>query len=124
MSNMDVCMENIFLDNKHVHYFKQMEEDKQKKDALEFLVKLTDDAIEKENNLHEAFKEEDTVFPFVHLSGQVGLGIRMGTLEFSREKLEEVKYKDMELHLVDKIMEELGGTSSFGEEGFVLESTK
>ena len=119
MSNMDVCMENIFLDNKHVHYFKQMEEDKQKKDALEFLVKLTDDAIEKENNLHE-----DTVFSFVHLSGQIGLGIRMGTLEFSKEKLKEVKYKDKELHLVDKIKEEFVGTSYFSEAGFVLESTR
>ena len=107
-----------------MHYFKQMEEDKQKKNALEFLVKVTNDAIKKETNLQAAFKEEETVFPFVHLSGQTRLGIRMGTLEFSKEKLKEVKYKDMELHLVDKIMEELGGTSSFGEEGFVLESTK
>ena len=106
INHMEVCMENIFLGNMHVHYFKQMEEErKQQKDMLEFLMKVTEDAINKEESLFRALVNEETTF--VHLRDQEMLGIRLGSLEFCKEKLEEVKGNNLGLQEVDIMVEEL-----------------
>ena len=95
-------MENIFLSNKNVSYFQQMEEVKRQKDLPEFLMDMTNDAINKEESLQEAFKDEDGVF--VHLRDHENFGIRLGSLEFCTEMLEVVQEKTMELEEVDKVV--------------------
>ena len=98
-------MENIFLGNKNVSYYQKLEDDKMQKDLPEFLMDMTNDAINKEESLQESFKDEETVF--VHLRDQEILGIRLGSLEFCKEMLEDVKEKTMELEEVDKVVNNL-----------------
>ena len=95
-------MENIFLGNKNVSYFQQMANDTRQKDLPEFLMDMTIDAISKEESLQESFKDEETVF--VHLRDQEILGIRLGSLEFCKEMLEDVQEKTMELEEVDRLL--------------------
>ena len=98
-------MENIFIGNNMMSYYQQMEEDKKKNDLPAFLKKLTEEAISKEEILQDTFKDEESVF--VHLRDQEILGIRLGSLEFCKELLEDVKWKTVELEEVDKMVNNL-----------------
>ena len=107
-------MENIFLSNKNVSYFQQMEEVKRQKDLPEFLMDMTNDAINKEESLQESFKDEDAVF--VHMRDHEIFGIRLGSLEFCKEMLEDVQEKTMELEEVDKVVNNLEMRGALEEE--------
>jgi hypothetical protein len=105
INNMEVSMENIFIGNKNVSYYQKLEDDKRQKDLPEFLMDMTNDAINKEESLQESFEDEETVF--VHLRDQEILDIRLGSLEFCKEMLEDVKEKTMELEEMDKVVKNL-----------------
>ena len=74
----------------------------------------TSDAIKKEESLQESFKDEYTVF--VHLRDHEILGIRLGSLEFCKEMLEDVQEKTMELEEVDKVVNNLEMRGALEEE--------
>ena len=99
-------MEDIFLDNTSISisYHKKMKEELSFKPHLDVLKKVTNEALRKEESLQETLTTQPTVF--VHLRDQEILGIRIGSLEFCKEMLDEVG-DDYKLEEVDKMVLDL-----------------
>ena len=91
-------MENIFLPNKSVHYPDELVLEKEERTKVDFLLKVTEDALRKEQALHQDISGKDNIF--VHLKNQEMVGLRCRVLEVCKEHLMEIN--DLRLEEVDK----------------------
>ena len=95
---MEIQLENIFLSNKSVHYHDELVLEKEERTKVDFLLKVTEDALRKEQALHQDISGKDNIF--VHLKNQEMVGLRCGALEVCKEHLVEIN--DLRLEEVDK----------------------
>ena len=95
---MEIQMENIFTSNKSVHYHEEMTLEKEKRTEVDFLLKVTENALLKEQTLFQDISGKENIF--VHLKNQEMVGLRCGALEVCKEHLVEIN--ELRLEEVDK----------------------
>ena len=106
-------MEDIFISNKSVHYHTEMALEKTDRTMADFLLKLTKDALIKEEALQQYVNDKENIF--VHLENRENAEYRCDILDVCKQHLVQMRNDDLKFGKVDHtIIEELADWSSAG----------
>ena len=106
-------MENIYISNKSVNYHTEMALEKTDRTMADFLLKLTKDALIKEEALQQYVNDKENIF--VHLENRENAEYRCDILEVCKQHLVQMRNDDLKFGKLDHaIIDELADWSCAG----------